>query len=287
LSFSRRAFVEADCRDKAIIETLFRKHRIDAVIHFAGLKAVGESVEKPLLYYDNNVGGTLALLEVMVWAGVKSMVFSSSAAVYGAPDTVPIKEDFPVRPTNPYGRTKLMIEEILRDLHASDPAWRIILLRYFNPVGAHSSGLIGENPSGIPSNLMPSVGRVAAGRLPHLNVFGSDYDTPDGTGVRDYIHVTDLALGHLKALVQIDRRPLAVYNLGTGQGYTVLEILRAYEKVANTTIPYKSAPRRPGDIAACWADPSRAARDLKWLATRGLDQMCADAWRFEQYTNQK
>lgn len=273
-------FIEADCRDKAALDNVFKKHRIDAVIHFAGLKAVGESVEKPLLYYDNNVNGAIALCEAMAQAGVRKIVFSSSATVYGDPATVPITEDFPTQPSNPYGRTKLMIEEILRDLGAADPAWRIILLRYFNPVGAHPSGLIGEDPSGIPNNLMPYIGQVAAGKLPHLNVFGSDYTTPDGTGIRDYIHVVDLALGHLKALEKIDKLFLAVYNLGTGRGYSVLEALRAFEKASGRTIPHVIAPRRPGDIAACWADPTRAARELNWQATRGLETMCADSWRF-------
>jgi UDP-glucose 4-epimerase len=276
----RPPFIEADCRDKTALDQIFHNRKIDAVVHFAGLKAVGESAEKPLLYYDNNVGGTLALLSAMSAAGVKKIVFSSSATIYGDPATLPVREDFPAHPKSPYGRMKLMVEEILRDLHASDPAWRIVLLRYFNPVGAHTSGLIGEDPSGIPNNLMPLIARVAAGELPHLNVFGNDYDTPDGTGVRDYIHVTDLALGHLHALEKIDRLPLAVYNLGTGRGYSVLEAIRAFEKASGRPIPHVIAPRRPGDIAASWADPSKAARELGWQATRDLDAMCADAWRF-------
>jgi UDP-glucose 4-epimerase len=239
-------------------------------------------VQEPLLYYRNNISGTVTLCEAMQAAGVRRMVFSSSATVYGVPERVPITEDFPLSATNPYGRTKLMIEEILRDLHVSDPAWRIVLLRYFNPVGAHASGRIGEDPNGIPNNLFPYIAQVATGRLEQLSVFGNDYPTPDGTGVRDYIHVVDLALGHLKALAQLDRESgVAVYNLGTGRGYSVLEAVAAFEKACGKPIPYRFAPRRPGDVPACYADPAKANRELGWSAKLDLADMCRDAWRWQ------
>ena len=275
-------FYQLDVRDRQRLQAVFREHAIDAVIHFAGLKAVGESVEKPLEYYDNNVTGSLVLLEVMAAAGVKTMVFSSSATVYGDPQSVPIREDFPLSATNPYGRSKLMVEEMLRDLYRSDKSWRVALLRYFNPVGAHASGLIGEDPNGIPNNLMPIVARVAAGTLASLAVYGNDYPTKDGTGVRDYIHVVDLALGHLKALDALEEDGgLMTVNLGTGKGYTVLEVVRAFESASGRPVAYKFAPRRAGDIAACFADPSLAAELLDWRAVRGLDEMCVDAWRWQ------
>jgi len=276
-------FVQGDIRDRAALRALFEQHAIDAVVHFAGLKAVGESVEKPLLYYDNNIAGSIALFDEMAAAGVKSLVFSSSATVYGDPATVPITEDFPLSATNPYGRSKLVIEEMLRDVARADAGWRVALLRYFNPVGAHASGLIGEDPRGIPNNLMPYVAQVAVGRRPHLNVFGGDYPTPDGTGVRDYIHVVDLARGHLAAL---DRLPqlggVGTWNLGTGRGVSVLEMVHAFEAASGRTVPYQIVERRPGDVAQCWADPARAARDLGWRAEYDLPRMCADAWRWQQ-----
>lgn len=277
-------FVEADVRDRAALDALFRTHDIDSVIHFAGLKAVGESVEKPLLYWDNNVCGTVTLLEAMAGAGVKTMVFSSSATVYGDPMSVPIREDFPVGvPTNPYGRSKLVVEQVLTDLEAADSAWRIAVLRYFNPVGAHESGRLGEDPRGIPNNLMPFISQVAVGRREALNVFGSDYPTPDGTGVRDYLHVVDLAAGHVKAVEKLGEGPgIRVWNLGTGRGCGVLEVVRAFEKASGRAIPFRIVPRRPGDIAQCWADPSKAERDLGWKALRGLDEMCADSWRWQE-----
>ena len=277
-------FVEADVRDRAALDALFRTHDIDSVIHFAGLKAVGESVEKPLLYWDNNVCGTVTLLEAMAGAGVKTMVFSSSATVYGDPLSVPIREDFPVGvPTNPYGRSKLVVEQVLTDLEAADSAWRIAVLRYFNPVGAHESGRLGEDPRGIPNNLMPFISQVAVGRREALNVFGSDYPTPDGTGVRDYLHVVDLAAGHVKAVEKLGEGPgIRVWNLGTGRGCGVLEVVRAFEKASGRAIPFRIVPRRPGDIAQCWADPSKAERELGWKALRGLDEMCADSWRWQE-----
>ncbi len=255
---------------------------VDTVIHFAGLKAVGESVEKPLLYYQNNLTSTLALCEVMLEFGIRRLIFSSSATVYGNPATVPITEDFPLSCTNPYGRTKLMIEEILRDINRAEPAFQIALLRYFNPVGAHHSGLIGEDPAGLPNNLTPYITKVLIGELAELSVFGNDYPTPDGTGVRDYIHVVDLARGHVKALEKLQEHPgLVTYNLGTGRGYSVLDVIRAYETVSGKTVRYRIAPRRPGDIAACWADPSKAARELGWRAQFGLEQMCRDSWNWQ------
>ncbi len=253
------------------------------MIHFAGLKAVGESVEKPLAYWDANVGGSVALLEAMAKAAVKTLVFSSSATVYGDPASVPIPEDAPLgTPSNPYGRTKLVVEQLLADVAASDPEWRVALLRYFNPVGADASGRIGEDPRGAPNNLMPYVAQVAVGRREALSVYGNDYPTPDGTGVRDYIHVTDLALGHLAALAKLAEAPgLRTWNLGTGRGFSVLEVVRAFEEASGRRVPYRVVPRRPGDIARCWADPARAERELGWKATRGLPEMCADAWRWQ------
>jgi UDP-glucose 4-epimerase len=278
----RPGFAELDIRDRAGLRRLFAAQPFDTVIHFAGLKAVGESVAKPLLYYDNNVSGSVALFETMAEAGVQRLVFSSSATVYGDPHAVPIREDFPLSATNPYGRSKLMIEEILRDLSTSDPAWRVALLRYFNPVGAHVSGLIGEDPNGIPNNLMPYAAQVAAGRLPQLSVFGNDYPTPDGTGVRDYIHVVDLALGHVAALKALDRETgVLTVNLGTGRGYSVLELVGALSKASGRPIPYRIVDRRPGDIAQCYADPALARRLLGWQATRGIEEMCADTWRWQ------
>ena len=276
-------FYETDLRDRPALEALFARESVTEVIHFAGLKAVGESVEKPLEYYDNNLTGTMVLLETMRAHGVKSLIFSSSATVYGDPASVPIREEFPLSATNPYGRTKLMIEEILRDLAAADPEWRIVLLRYFNPVGAHPSGRIGEDPKGIPNNLTPYITQVAIGRLPALTVFGDDYDTPDGTGVRDYIHVVDLARGHVAALRYLEQAPggAEAFNLGTGKGYSVLEVLHAFEKAVGKTIPYRIAGRRAGDIPVCYADPEKAAQVLGWRAEKGIDEMCADAWRWQ------
>lgn len=281
-------FIEGDIRDRAALDALFQAHAIDAVIHFAGLKAVGESVEKPLLYYDNNIAGSITLCEAMQAAGVKTMVFSSSATVYGDPASVPIREDFPVgATTNPYGRGKLIVEQILGDLAISDPAWRIALLRYFNPVGAHKSGRIGEDPRGIPNNLMPYIAQVAVGRREYLNIWGNDYPTPDGTGVRDYIHVVDLAQGHVKAVGKLAEGPgVRIWNLGTGCGYSVVEMAQAFEKASGHPVPYKFAPRRAGDIAQCWADPTLAARELGWKAQRGLDEMCEDAWRWQSMNPQ-
>jgi len=276
-------FFKADLLDRKALETIFSDQPIDAVIHFAGLKAVGESVSLPLWYYLNNITGTLVLCSVMSQVGVKKLVFSSSATVYGDPAIVPIPELAPIKPTNPYGRTKAMIEDILRDLHVSDPAWDIAILRYFNPIGAHPSGKIGEDPQDIPNNLVPYIAQVAVGKLPYLNVFGADYPTPDGTGVRDYIHVLDLAVGHLKALEKLRSHPgVTTYNLGTGQGYSVLQVVAAFEKACGKKIPYKIASRRPGDIPTCFADPSRARLELGWTATRGLDEMCADTWRWQE-----
>lgn len=275
-------FVHADLRDEAALGRLFSAHAFDAVIHFAGFKAVGESTEIPLDYYDNNIGGTLALCRAMGKAGVKRLVFSSSATVYGDPASVPIREDFPLSATNPYGRTKLFIEDILRDLYRADSGWDIALLRYFNPVGAHVSGRIGEDPNGIPNNLMPFIAQVAIGKREALQVFGGDYPTPDGTGVRDYIHVVDLALGHLAALEHLQDAPgLLTCNLGTGQGYSVLEMVRAFEAASSRPIPYRIVARRPGDIAACYADPAQARKSLGWQAERGLEQMVSDTWRWQ------
>jgi UDP-glucose 4-epimerase len=280
---TRPDFEQGDVRDVAFLDRVLATRQPNAVIHFAGLKAVGESVAKPLAYYDNNVTGSLTLLAAMRRAGVRTMVFSSSATVYGDPHRVPIREDFPVSATNPYGRSKLMIEEILADLAHAEPDWRIARLRYFNPVGAHTSGLIGEDPNGIPNNLMPFIAQVAVGRRDHLSVFGDDYPTPDGTGVRDYIHVVDLALGHLAALDALRAASgLLTVNLGTGVGYSVLDVVRAFEQASGRPVPYRIAPRRAGDIARCYADPSLAARLLGWRARHGLDAMCADTWRWQR-----
>ncbi len=276
-------FYQVDLLDEKKLNDVFDREPVDAVIHFAGLKAVGESVEKPLEYYHNNLTGTFLLCDCMRKHGVKHIVFSSSATVYGSPRTVPIREDFPLSVTNPYGRTKLMIEEILQDLVVSDPEWNVTLLRYFNPIGAHESGIIGEDPKGIPNNLVPYVTQVCVGKLDHVNVFGNDYDTPDGTGVRDYIHVVDLALGHVKALEHMDDAPgVKIYNLGTGNGYSVLDIVHSFEQVIGRPIPYEIKGRRSGDIATCYADPSLAAEKLGWKATRDLLTMCRDSWRWQE-----
>ncbi len=272
-------FVEGDIRDRESLERAMQG--CDAVIHFAGLKAVGESVAKPLEYYDNNVVGTIRLLEAMRSVGIETLVFSSSATVYGDPDFLPLTEDHPLRTTNPYGQSKLVIEEILRDLYRSDPTWRIAILRYFNPVGAHESGLIGEDPNDIPNNLMPFITQVAVGRREELSVFGNDYDTPDGTGVRDYIHVVDLAQGHLKALEFLEKPACEAINLGTGEGYSVLQMVRAFEEASGRKIPYRITERRPGDIAACYADPAKAKELLGWKAKRDLKKMCEDSWRWQ------
>ena len=275
-------FHQVDLLDRTALDGLFRSTGVDAVIHFAGLKAVGESVEKPLAYYHNNLTGTLNLLAVMQQHRVRDLVFSSSATVYGDPATLPITEAFPLSAANPYGRTKLMIEEMLQDLHRADSSWNIALLRYFNPVGAHESGLIGEDPRGIPNNLVPYIAQVAVGRRPHLNVFGNDYDTVDGTGVRDFIHVTDLALGHIKALEKLTSDPgVVIYNLGTGRGTSVLELVRGFEAASGRKIPCRVVARRSGDIAACYADPSLAEKELGWQARRTVAQMCQDTWRWQ------
>jgi UDP-glucose 4-epimerase len=276
-------FHEGDVRDGQTVRQLLRSHRIDAVMHFAGLKAVGESVSQPLEYYDNNVTGAIELLRAMAEEGVKKLVFSSSATVYGDPASNPILEDFPLSATNPYGRSKLMIEEILRDLSVSDASWDISILRYFNPAGAHHSGRIGEHPSGIPNNLMPYIAQTASGLRQQLSVFGGDYPTRDGTGVRDYIHVTDLARGHIKALEKLADRPGCItHNLGTGTGYSVLEMVAAFEQACGEAIPFEIVPRRPGDIAECYADPGCAGRELGWRAEKDLVAMCVDAWRWQQ-----
>jgi len=274
--------VNGDIRDRAAVEKALRDSGARAVIHFAGLKAVGESVENPLAYYDNNVNGTVQLLEAMRACDVKTLVFSSSATVYGDPQRLPLDEGHPLSATNPYGQTKLVIEDMLRDLYRSDAQWRISILRYFNPVGAHASGLIGEDPQGVPNNLLPFVAQVAVGRRPHVNVWGSDYPTPDGTGVRDYIHVVDLALGHLKALERLQQHAeCRAINLGTGVGYSVLDMLRAFEQACGKPVPYQLADRRAGDIAACYADPAQARELLGWQAQRDLQTMCTDAWRWQ------
>ena len=276
-------FYEVDLLDKEGMKKIFQENKIDSVIHFAGLKAVGESVEKPLLYYKNNITGTVNLLEVMEEYDVKKIVFSSSATVYGYSTDVPFNENTPLSATNPYGRTKLMIEEILRDIYTSDNKWGIALLRYFNPIGAHESGLIGEDPNGKPNNLMPYITQVAIGKRDKLSVFGDDYDTPDGTGVRDYIHVVDLAKGHLKALEKIMKENLAeAYNLGTGKGYSVLDLVKTFQKVNEVDIPYEITDRRPGDIATCYADPEKAKRELNWKAEKGIEEMCRDSWNWQK-----
>ncbi|MGE5613684.1 MAG: UDP-glucose 4-epimerase GalE [Bacillota bacterium] len=275
-------FVRGDMLDRELLENIFSRNTVDSVIHFAGLKAVGESVRFPLMYYRNNVAGSLTLFETMMKFGVKNIVYSSSATVYGVTDKMPVREDAPTGPVNPYGRSKLIIEEILRDIYASDNEWNIILLRYFNPVGAHGSGLIGEDPNGIPNNLVPYISQVAIGKLKEVSVFGDDYHTPDGTGVRDYIHVEDLAEGHLKALEKIRGNPgIAVYNLGTGRGTSVLEMIRAFSRASGRNIPYKVAGRRPGDVAVSYADPSKAERELGWKASRDIDDMCRDTWNWQ------
>lgn len=275
-------FENVDLLDKDGLRSIFKKYDIDGVIHFAGLKAVGESVQKPLYYYKNNVTGTLNLLEIMREADVKNIVFSSSCTVYGDPERVPVTEDFPLSATNPYGRTKLTIEYILKELHQSDNSWNVALLRYFNPVGAHQSGKIGEDPSGIPNNLLPYITQVAVGKLKELRVFGGDYPTHDGTGVRDYIHVMDLATGHLKAWEKLNEKPgVVAYNLGTGKGYSVLDVIKAFEKASGKKIPYRITDRRPGDVAETFADPSKAEKELTWSAERTIEQMCRDAWNWQ------
>jgi UDP-glucose 4-epimerase len=280
-------FVYGDVRDTALVGKTLREHRIDAAIHFAGLKAVGESVELPVEYYANNVQGTLSLLQAMQAESVNTLLFSSSATVYGVPQYLPLDEFHPTGATNPYGKTKLHVEEILRDVAASNPAWHIVCLRYFNPVGAHSSGIIGESPLGMPNNLMPFIAQVAAGQRDQLQVFGDDYPTPDGTGVRDYIHVMDLAEGHAAALSYMrDRSGLDVINLGTGRGYSVFEMVRSFEKASGRVIPYAIASRRPGDVPECYANPEKAQRLLGWQAVRSLEDMCASVWQFQQMTSE-
>lgn len=276
-------YYKADIRDREALEAVFSENQFDAVIHFAGLKAVGESVAKPLEYYENNMSGTFVLLDVMRTHGCKNIIFSSSATVYGDPAIIPITEECPKgQCTNPYGQTKSMLEEVLKDVQRADTEWNVVLLRYFNPIGAHASGLIGENPNGIPNNLMPYITQTAIGIRKELGVFGNDYDTPDGTGVRDYIHVVDLALGHVAALKAIERKcGLAVYNLGTGHGYSVLDVVKAFEKANGLHVPYKIMPRRPGDIATCYCDPSKAKQELGWEAKYGIEDMCRDSWRFQ------
>lgn len=277
------AFYQGDIRDRALLDQVFTKHAIAAVIHFAGLKAVGESVVQPLVYYDNNVAGTLNLCQAMAAAGVYQLVFSSSATVYGKPSDMPIREDFPVgQPTNPYGRSKLMVEQFLQDLSTSDPRWAIALLRYFNPVGAHESGFIGEDPNGIPNNLVPYISQVAVGKLSQLSIYGGDYPTADGTGIRDYIHVVDLAKGHLAALNYLQSNTGShIWNLGTGTGYSVLDVVNAFEQASGRSIPYQICPRRAGDIAECWSDPSKAITELDWKADLSLERMMQDTWRWQ------
>ncbi len=285
LTGKKVTYYEVDLLDQEALTEVFSgsERKIDAVIHFAGKKAVGESVQKPLLYYHNNISGTLILCQVMAAHGVKKILFSSSATVYGDPASAPITEDFPLSCTNPYGRTKLMVEEILRDLHTADADWNVCLLRYFNPVGAHKSGRIGEDPNGIPNNLVPYITQVAVGKLTELSVFGNDYATPDGTGVRDYIHVVDLAIGHVQALEKVAQSPgVVIYNLGTGKGYSVLEMIKSFIEVSGQEIAYRIVARRPGDIAACYADPTKAFRELGWKAQYGLREMCEDSWRWQK-----
>ena len=279
----KTAFYEADMADRAALDKIFTEHKIDCVIHFAGLKAVGESVAKPLEYYKNNISGTLILAEAMREHGCKNIIFSSSATVYGDPAFVPITEECPKgTPTNPYGWTKSMLEQILSDFHTADKEWNVILLRYFNPIGAHESGMIGEDPKGIPNNLLPYVAQVAIGKLSCVGVFGNDYDTPDGTGVRDYIHVVDLAIGHVKAIDKIKENPgVKVYNLGTGNGYSVLDVIKAFSKACGHEVPYEIKPRRPGDIATCYADASLAKKELGWEAKYNLDDMCSSSWNWQ------
>ncbi len=274
-------FYEADVRDHAAMEKIFATHKIDAVIHFAAFKAVGESCKLPLKYYENNISGTVTLLQVMEKYNVKKIIFSSSATVYGDPEKLPLDENCRLSTTNPYGSTKLMMENIMQDVQKADPAWNIILLRYFNPVGAHESGLIGEDPKGIPNNLMPYVAQVASGKLEKINVFGNDYDTPDGTGVRDYIHVVDLALGHIAAIEHCNDSGVHIYNLGTGKGYSVLDMIHAFEKACGKTLPYQICARRDGDIASCYACPDEAKKDLKWGAKFGIEEMGASQWKWQ------
>lgn len=277
-------FYECDIRDRTALDVIFKENRIDSVIHFAGLKAVGESVKKPVEYYDNNIGSTLTLCEAMRDAGCKKLVFSSSATVYGMNNPSPLREDMQIGgTTNPYGTTKYMIELILQDICAADSEWSVAILRYFNPIGAHESGRIGENPNGIPNNLMPYITQVAVGKLPCLSIFGDDYDTPDGTGVRDYIHVVDLALGHLKAMEKLETcKGAVVYNLGTGKGYSVLDVVHAVEKASGVKVNYKVVPRREGDLAVCYSDPSKAYNELGWKAELGIEKMCEDSWRWQK-----
>ena len=274
-------FYEADIRDEEKMDEILSAHKIDAVIHFAAFKAVGESCRLPLKYYENNISGTVSLLKVLDKHNVKKIIFSSSATVYGDPERLPLDENCRLSTTNPYGSTKLMMENIMQDLWKADNEWNIILLRYFNPVGAHESGLIGEDPKGIPNNLMPFVAQVASGKLACINVFGNDYDTPDGTGVRDYIHVVDLALGHIAAIENCNDSGVHIYNLGTGRGYSVLEMICAFEKACGKTLPYKICERRPGDIASCYAAPDKAKKELHWEATRGIEEMCASQWKWQ------
>lgn len=276
-------FYQVDLLDKEALTEVFEKEKVDSVIHFAGLKAVGESVSKPLEYYHNNITGTLILCDVMREFGCKNIVFSSSATVYGDPAFIPITEECPKgQCTNPYGQTKSMLEQVLTDLNVADPEWNVILLRYFNPIGAHKSGLIGEDPKGLPNNLVPYIAQVAVGKLDHLNVFGNDYDTHDGTGVRDYIHVVDLAIGHVRAIEKLkDKEGVLIYNLGTGNGYSVLDVIKAYEKASGREVKYVIQPRRPGDIATCYAESSKALKELKWKAERGIEEMCEDSWRWQ------
>ena len=274
-------FYEADVRDMGAMEKIFSSHQFSAVIHFAAFKAVGESCKLPLKYYENNISGTVALLQVMNKYNVKKIIFSSSATVYGDPEKLPLDEECRLSTTNPYGSTKLMMENIMQDVQKADPAWNIILLRYFNPVGAHESGLIGEDPKGIPNNLMPYVAQVASGKLECINVFGDDYDTPDGTGVRDYIHVVDLALGHIAAIENCNESGVHIYNLGTGRGYSVLDMIHAFEKACGKTLPYRICARRDGDIAACYACPDKAKKHLKWEAKFGIEEMCASQWKWQ------
>lgn len=283
ISGKQTPFIKADVRDRAAMDAVFKSHKIDAVIHFAGLKAVGESVAKPLEYYENNMNATFVLLDVMRQNGCKNIIFSSSATVYGDPAIIPITEECPKgHCTNPYGQTKSMLEEVLMDVQKADPEWNVVLLRYFNPIGAHKSGLIGENPNGIPNNLMPYITQTAIGIRKELGVFGNDYDTPDGTGVRDYIHVVDLATGHVAALQAIERNcGIAIYNLGTGHGYSVLDVVKAFEKANNLKVPYVIKPRRPGDIATCYCNPAKAKAELGWEAQYGIEDMCRDSWNFQ------
>lgn len=277
-------FVKADVRDREAMDKVFKDNKIDAVIHFAGLKAVGESCVKPLEYYENNMNATFVLLDVMRQNGCKNIIFSSSATVYGDPAIIPITEECPKgHCTNPYGQTKSMLEEVLSDVQKADNEWNVVLLRYFNPIGAHKSGLIGENPNGIPNNLMPYITQTAIGLRKELGIFGNDYDTPDGTGVRDYIHVVDLATGHVAALQAIEKKcGLAIYNLGTGHGYSVLDVVKAFEKANNLKVPYSIKPRRPGDIATCYCNPAKAQKELGWQAKYGIEDMCRDSWNFQK-----